>query len=323
MRYVVLSETGPLVSSLCLGTASFGTGLSRAAAFEQLDRFYERGGTFLDTARVYAAWIPGGDQASEKTIGAWMKERKLRNRIVISTKGAHPDLKTMNMARMGKAQVRGDLEESLCALGTDCIDLYFLHRDDPAVPVEEILDMLEEFRKEGKLRYYGCSNWKLERLKAADQEARRLGCKGFISNQLLWSIADINMPGIGDKTMVAMDSETFAYHAASGKSVMAYMSACKGYFVKKRQGLPLAPGLEAVYGNPSNELLLARLPAWEAKIRASTASLVLAYIMAAPFPSVPIASFSSLAQLDEGLAAADTGFPGDLFEEIRRSRRCL
>jgi aryl-alcohol dehydrogenase-like predicted oxidoreductase len=308
---------------LCLGTGSFGTGLPRAAAFEQLDRFYERGGTFLDTARVYAAWIPGGDQASEKTIGAWMKERKLRDRIVISTKGAHPDLKTMDIARMGKAQVRGDLEESLVALGTDCIDLYFLHRDDPAVPVTEILGMLEEFKKEGKLRHYGCSNWKLERLKAADREARRLGCEGFISNQLLWSIADINMSGIGDKTMVAMDGETFAYHAASGKSVMAYTSACRGYVAKKRQGLPLAPGLEAVYGNPSNELLLKDFPVWETALRAGTASIVLAYIMAAPFPSVPIASFSSLAQLDQGLAAADTDIPGDLFEEILRSRRFL
>jgi aryl-alcohol dehydrogenase-like predicted oxidoreductase len=302
---------------------SFGTGLPRAAAFEQLDRFYERGGTFLDTARVYAAWLPGGDQASEKTIGAWMKERKLRNRIVISTKGAHPDLKTMNVPRMEKAQVSRDLEESLKALGTGCIDLYFLHRDDPAVPVTEILGMLEEFRNQGKLRRYGCSNWKLERIQAADREARRLGYEGFISNQLLWSIADINTAGIGDKTMVAMDGETFAYHAASGKSVMAYTSACGGYFAKKRRGLPLSPDLETLYGGPSNDALLARLPAWEAELGAAAASIVLAYIMAAPFPAVPIASFSSLAQLDQGLAAADLDIPGDMLEEIRRSRRFL
>ncbi|MDR1654835.1 MAG: aldo/keto reductase [Treponema sp.] len=323
MKYVLLSQKGPSVSKLCLGTGSFGTGLPKAAAFEQMDHFYEQGGTFLDTARVYAAWIPGGDQASEKTIGAWMKERKLRDKIVISTKGAHPDLKTMDVPRMGKNQVRKDLEESLAALGTDWIDLYFLHRDDPAVPAAEILGMLEEFRKEGKIRRYGCSNWKLERIEAADLEARRLGYEGFISNQLLWCIADLNVSGIGDKTLAVMDKETFAYHARTGKSAMAYMSACKGYFTKKRRGLPVAPDLEAMYGNPSNEAVLDGLPAWEAALRSSTASIVLAYIMAGPFPAVPIASFSSLAQLDEGLAASDISFSPDILEEIRRSRRFL
>jgi aryl-alcohol dehydrogenase-like predicted oxidoreductase len=306
-----------------LGTGSFGTGIPGAAAFEQLDRFYEQGGTFLDTARVYAAWIPGGDQASEKTIGAWIKGRKNRDRIVISTKGAHPDLKTMDVPRMKKDLVRRDLEESLTALGTDCIDLYFLHRDDPATAVTEILDMLEGFRKEGKIRRYGCSNWKLDRVEAADREARRLGYEGFISNQLLWCAADVNVSGIGDKTLVAMDRETFAYHKGTGKSVMAYMSACKGYFVKRLRGLPPGPGLEAMYGNPSNEALLKAFPAWETALRASAASIVLAYVMAAPFPSAPVASFSSPAQLDEGLAAADLDFPPALFEEILKSRRFL
>jgi aryl-alcohol dehydrogenase-like predicted oxidoreductase len=321
MRYVELSEKGPLVSRLCLGTGSFGTAVPKAAAFEQLDRFYERGGDFVDTARVYAAWVPGGDQASEKTIGAWMKERKLRGKIVISTKGAHPDLKTMDVPRMKKALVRVDLEESLSALGTDCVDLYFLHRDDPATPVAEILGMLEEFRNEGKIRHYGCSNWKLERVKAAAREARRLGYGGFIANQLLWGIADINLSGIGDKTMTAMDAETFAYHTETGMSAMAYMSACRGYVTKKRRALPLAPGLEAMYGNPSNEVLLKGFPAWEEALRSAAASIVLAYIMAGPFPSVPIASFSSLAQLDEGLAAAEIDVPPGLLEEIRGSRR--
>ena len=123
--------------------------------------------------------------------------------------------------------------------------------------------------------------------------------------------------------MVVMDGETFAYHAASGKAVMAYTSACRGYLVKKRLRLPPGPDVETLYSNPSNDALLARLPAWEAELGAATASIVLAYIMAAPFPAVPIASFSSLAQLDQGLAAADLDIPGDTREDIRRSRRFL
>jgi aryl-alcohol dehydrogenase-like predicted oxidoreductase len=182
MNYITLFSGGPEVSKLCLGTGRFGAGLPREEALKQLDLFFDRGGNFVDTARVYADWVPGGHGASESTVGAWLKKRKLRNRVIISSKGAHPDLKTMHIPRMGPADVRFDLEESLRALGTDYIDLYFLHRDDPSRPVGEILDMLESFRKEGKIRHYGCSNWTLNRIEEADKAAAAL-VSAYVMNQ--------------------------------------------------------------------------------------------------------------------------------------------
>ena len=97
MRYIKLFPQGQEVSTLCLGTAGFGTRTPKEEAFKQMDVFFEKGGNFFDTARVYADWLPEGHGASEKTVGAWIKERKCRDKALISTKGAHPDLKTLKL----------------------------------------------------------------------------------------------------------------------------------------------------------------------------------------------------------------------------------
>jgi aryl-alcohol dehydrogenase-like predicted oxidoreductase len=315
MNYITLFPGGPEVSKLCLGAGQFGARLSREEAFKQLDVFFDRGGNFVDTARVYADWVPGGHGASETTIGDWLKGRKPGGRVFISSKGAHPDLKAMHIPRMSQADVRFDLEESLRALGTDRIDLYFLHRDDPSRPAGEILTMLEAFRKEGKIDYYGCSNWKLDRIEEADRAAASLGCRGFVCNQIRWGLADLNIQAISDKTLVVMDKEIHAFHRRTKKAAMAYTSSCGGYFSKKLQGRPLSPS--AVYDNEPNQKLLEKLKGWERELGRSAAVLVSAYVMNQDFPAVPISSFSSLEQLEEILPAADFAFPPALLEEIR------
>jgi aryl-alcohol dehydrogenase-like predicted oxidoreductase len=317
MKYIKLASDVPEVSILSLGAGSFGTAVSKQDAFTQMDVFFEKGGNFLDTARVYADWVPGGHGASEKTIGAWLKERKNRSRIVISTKGAHPDLKTMNIARMSPAEVQSDLEESLVDLKTDYIDLYFLHRDDVSRPVEEILSMLEGFKKQGKIRHYGFSNWALARMEEADKIAAASGYEGFLSDQIRYSLGDFNMDAIGDKTTLTMDMPIFAYHEKSKKAVMAYTSTCNGYFPKKLKAKAVSPSQEAVYANESNKKFLERLPVWEKQYHISAAALVPAYAAAQAFPSIPLVSFSSLEQLAEVLPAGDFSFPAELMDEIK------
>ncbi|AEF80414.1 aldo/keto reductase [Leadbettera azotonutricia] len=317
MKYIQLGSGIPEVSRLSLGTVFFGTTVSKQDSFKQMDAFFEKGGNFIDSARVYADWLPEGHGASEKTIGAWIKERKNRSRIVLSTKGAHPNLKTMNIARMSLAEVQSDLEDSLADLGTDYIDLYFLHRDDESRPVEEILSMLESFRKTGKIRHYGCSNWALARMEEADKVAAAKGYEGFLCDQIRYSLGDLNLDAIEDKTCIAMDKPIFAYHEKSKKAVMAYSSTCHGYFPKRLKGRAVSPSHEAVYSNDSNKKLLERLPAWEKQCRISAAALVPAYVAAQDFPSIPIVAFSSLEQLEEVIPAGDASLPRELLDEIR------
>ena len=323
MRYIKLFSNEPEVFALCLGTVLFGTTISQKEAFRQMDLFFERGGNCIDTARVYADWLPDGHGASEKTLGEWIKERKCRDKVFISTKGAHPDLKTMNIARMSHEELRSDLEESLKVLGTDYIDVYFLHRDDVSKPVEEILTILEEFKKEGKIKHYGCSNWKLPRMMEAEKAAARLGCSGFDCNQIRFGLADLNVEKIGDKTLVLMDREILSWHEKQKKPVMAYTSSCNGFFSKKLRGQSLSPSVEALYTNEANRILLQKLALWEKEYHCSAAALVLAYVMAQDFPSLPISAFSTCEQLEESIHAADIEFPREIMEEIQSIKKYL
>ena len=323
MKYFKIFSPGPEVSVLCLGTGSFGTDVPKEDAFKQMDFFFGKGGNCIDSARVYADWRPNGHGASEKTVGDWIKERKCRDKVFISTKGAHPDLKTMHIPRMSHKDLRFDLEESLKALRTDYIDIYFLHRDDTSTPIDEILENLEAFRKEGKIRHYGCSNWTLARMEEAERTASRRGDAGFACDQIRFGMADINAQAAGDQTMVSMDKEIFSWHEKTGKPVMAYTSSCNGYFSKKLKGKPVSHAHEAVYGNVQNKKLLEKLEIWEKTYKLPAAALVSAYVTAQLFPAIAISSFSSLEQLDEFVRAADFDFPREILPEIRDIKQFL
>jgi aryl-alcohol dehydrogenase-like predicted oxidoreductase len=317
MKYQKLCAQGPEVSKLCLGTVSFGTGISRKEAFEQMDCFAGKGGNFIDSARVYAEWLPGGHGASEKTIGAWLKERKIRDKVVISTKGAHPDLKTMNISRMSREEIRRDLEESLKALETDYIDIYFLHRDDVSRPAAEILENLEIFKKEGKILRYGCSNWTLARMEEADKTAASGGFEGFVCDQIRFSLGDLNAAKVTDKTLVPMDKDIYAWHERTKKAVMAYTSSGNGWFSKKLLGKPIPADKDAVYNNAPNQKLLENLKAWEKEFGVSAAVLVTSYVMNHAFPSIPIVAFSSINQLEELITATEFSFPPEALKTVR------
>jgi aryl-alcohol dehydrogenase-like predicted oxidoreductase len=317
MKYVAIIPKGPEVSRLCLGTGSFGSTLSKEDAFKQMDLFFNKGGNFFDTARVYADWLPGGHGASESAVGSWIELRKNRNKIVISTKGAHPALKSMNISRMSPGELRSDLEESLRCLKTDYIDLYFLHRDDNSRSVEEILQSLEVFKKEGKILHYGFSNWTLNRMKEADMTASHLGFEGFICDQIRFSLADLNCEAVSDKTCVSMDRDVFNWHEKTGKVVMAYTSSAKGWFSKKLQGKPVSAGAEAEFDIESNWKLLEKLRIWEKELNLNAQAIVSAYVMSQSFPAVPISSFSSTDQLKELLLAGDFTLPLEIRNEIQ------
>ena len=188
-----MNNTDLRLSRVCLGGAGFGNTLDEDASFKILDTFIENGGNFIDTANVYCRWVPGLENCSEKIIGKWLKSRNMYNNVIIATKGAHYNINDpLKKPRLSPAEIRADLDDSLRTLGIEAIDFYWLHRDDTSRPIEEITDSLEAFKKEGKLRYYGFSNFKIERAEAARKymESRSLNGPYAISNQ--WSFASVN-----------------------------------------------------------------------------------------------------------------------------------
>jgi aryl-alcohol dehydrogenase-like predicted oxidoreductase len=317
MELKKLLDTELMVSPICLGTVNYDTALPKADSKYQLSHFLDMGGNFIDTAHIYGDWEPGLDARSERTIGEWLHETGNRDKLVIATKGAHPAWKALTVPRVQPKDIEKDLDESLSYLNTDYIDLYFLHRDDPKVPVSAIIDCLDAACWKGKIRYYGCSNWSLPRIKEAAAYAKSKGSKGFVVDQLMWSLADINFHNLPDKTFILMDGQTHAHHHEHHMNVMAYMSIAKGYFTRRHQGEKLPEGVTSVYDNASNDRIYDLASKIVSQGEYSFMDLSLMYIMSErKFPAIPIASFDNPAQLVEGLSCWDKPIPLDVMEEF-------
>jgi aryl-alcohol dehydrogenase-like predicted oxidoreductase len=236
MNTQTLPHTELRVSEVCLGGGDMGGQLDKTSSFALLDRYLELGGNFIDTAHVYNNWIPGERSRSEKMIGSWMRSKRNRDRLVIATKGGHPDLRHMGVPRLSDQEILEDLEESLIYMQVDHIDLYWLHRDDPSRPVEELVDLLAEQVKAGRIRYAGVSNWRLERLQAAQEYAARAGLPAFAADQVLWNAAVIDRAAIPDPTIHVMDKPLWDYHKATGLAAIPFTSQANGLFDKLEKG---------------------------------------------------------------------------------------
>ena len=161
MEYRTLGRSGTSVSTLCLGTMTFGAETDEEGSFERLDQFVEAGGNFLDTADVYS------HGRSEEIIGRWLAERSgVRDRLVVATKGRFPMGDGPNDAGLSRVHLSQALDASLRRLGTDHIDLYQAHAWDPMTPLEETLRFFDDAVRAGKIRYAGVSNflgWQLQK----------------------------------------------------------------------------------------------------------------------------------------------------------------
>ncbi len=143
---------GKKSSKILLGTAYFGDGISEETAFSMMDKFREMGGTHIDTARLYA------DGRAEEIVAKWRKSRGA-NEMLISSKGGYPTSDAPDKVRISDKEIRYDLDLSLKALDTECIDFYWVHRDDEVTPAGEVVETLNALVKEGKIKKFGVSNW--------------------------------------------------------------------------------------------------------------------------------------------------------------------
>jgi aryl-alcohol dehydrogenase-like predicted oxidoreductase len=311
LNRIRLPDTDLIVAPISMGSTALGSTLDREASFRLLDAYADAGGNFVDTALVYANWLPIERSISEKTIGAWLHTRHNRARIVLSTKGAHPELDSMHVSRLSPAEIQADLEASLNHLGVETIDIYWLHRDDPSRPVAEILTALAGHIQAGKIRYVGCSNWHTPRIREAQAYAQAHGIPAFTGNQMLWSLAAIDPARLADQTLAVMDPDMYQYHCQTGLLAMPYTSQAGGYFSKLAAGQASAPAGARVtnpanpYDLPLNQARLARIRQLSAQTGLSLTQIVLAYLLSQPFVTVPLIGPKTMAHLQDSLTAAD------------------
>ena len=323
MRYRIIKDTDLEVSNLCLGTAPFGEKLSREESFEILDAFVRGGGNFLDTANIYCKWAPGLGNCSDEILGEWLRVRGAYRDVTIATKGGHYLFdEPGRRPRLAERELRRDLEESLRTLGLETIDFYWLHRDDETRPVEELVDLLEKLRGEGKIRYYGFSNYKPRRAARAAEYLASRGLKGpwAISNQ--WSMASVN-PGKNtnpDPTLEEFTQEEYELHLRTQIPAIPYSSTAMGFFEKlKKAGVAarggglvcvgdrqsISPSLwEACY-NEDNLKKYEALLRLQEQTGHSLQALSLAWLISRPFQVFPVGGVRNLRQLEGFLEAGD------------------
>lgn len=281
------------VSPLCFGGNVFGWTADEATSFRLLDAFVDAGFNFIDTADVYSRWVPGHQGGESETIlGKWFKRSGKRDKVVIATKAGFEmatDKKGLSKAYLFRA-----VEDSLSRLQTDRIDLYQSHTDDKETPLEETLEAYGQLIQQGKVRAIGASNYGGERLSEALRVSKQHGYPSYQCLQPLYNLCD----------RANYESDLEPVCTANGLGVIPYFSLAAGFLTGKyRSESDLSKSPRGVrvknYLNDRGFRILDALDQVAKQHNATPARVALAWLMARPSITAPIASATSLDQLNE------------------------
>jgi aryl-alcohol dehydrogenase-like predicted oxidoreductase len=304
MKKRELGRSGISVAPLALGGNVFGWTADEKASFAVLDAFVDAGFDLVDTADCYSYWLPGhvGGE-SESVIGRWLAKSGKRGKITLATKVG---IEFGGRGGLRREHILRSVDESLRRLNTDRIDLYQAHRDDPHAPLDETLAAFAELVRAGKVRALGASNYEAPRLAEALAASARLGVPRFECLQPCYNLC-----------------ERSGYEAAleplcgrKGVAVIPYYSLASGFLTGKyRTPADLAGrargGHVETYMNERGFRILAALDAAASGLGVKPASLALAWLIARPGITAPIASATSVEQLADLTAAARLTLPAE------------
>ncbi|MFD1949995.1 aldo/keto reductase [Sphingomonas arantia] len=291
-----LGNSGLTIAPLVLGGNVFGWTADRAAGFAVLDAFVAGGGTMIDTADVYSAWVPGhAGGESETLIGEWLRHSGRRDDVLIATKVGM--LAGDGGDGLAPARIAAAVDASLRRLGTDRIDLYFAHRDDPAVPLAEPLDAFDRLVRAGKVRAIGASNFTGPRLDEAANVAAAHGLTAFSVVQPHYNLLE----------RTEFETTLLPVVRERGLGVMPYYGLAAGFLTGKYRRTTDLTGARATgagrYLDARGLAMLGALDLVAARHAANPARIALAWLMARPCITAPIASATSAAQVADLIAA--------------------
>jgi len=302
MKYKKFGNTGLEVSVICLGTMQFGWSTDEKTSFKILDRFFEEGGNFIDTADVYSRWVegnPGG--VSERIIGKWMKSRNVREGIVLATKVRGRMWEGPNGEGLSRKHIMKAVEDSLRRLQTDYIDLYQVHWPDWDTPLEETLRALDDLVRDGKVRYIGASNYPAWYLTKALWISDKYGLHRFESIQPQYSL--VYREEFEKELMPLAEDQKLA--------VIPYSPLAGGFLTgkyKRNRPLPPSPRAETIkrrFFTEKNFTIIEELEKMAFKYAAKVSQIALAWLLSKSYITAPIIGASSVEQLMENLGALD------------------
>lgn len=309
-----LGRSGLQVSPLCFGGNVFGWTVDEATSFSLLDAWVDAGFNFIDTADVYSRWAPGHQGGeSETVIGKWLKARGQRDRIVLATKVG----KDMGGGKVGlkPAYIRQAVEDSLRRLQTDVIDLYQSHDDDLDTPLEETLGAYAELIQAGKVRAIGASNHSAPRLAQALQTSERLGLPRYESLQPLYNLYD----------RAVFEDALRPLCLERGVGVINFYALAAGFLTGKYRTEADAaksargPKTVGLYLNERGLRILAELDEVAERYEATPGQVAIAWQLAQPGITAPIASATSLDQLAGLVKATRLQLDADALEALSQA----
>jgi aryl-alcohol dehydrogenase-like predicted oxidoreductase len=313
MKTRKLGNSSLQVTPLCFGGNVFGWTIDEAASFRLLDALTDAGLNFIDTADVYSRWKPGNQGGeSETIIGKWLKQSGKRDRLVIATKVGVD----MGGGKKGlsKAHMLESVDNSLRRLQTDYIDLYQSHKDDPDTPQEETLTTYAQLIRSGKVRAIGASNFSADRLRQALEISEKHGLPRYESLQPEYNLY-----------IRTFENELEPLCRESNIGVISYYSLASGFLSGKyrsEQDLSKSPRGNIKVKNYLNERgsrILDALDKVAAEKRSTRAQVAIAWVMSRPSITAPIASATSVEQLQDLLAATELKLDAGSMDVLNRA----
>jgi aryl-alcohol dehydrogenase-like predicted oxidoreductase len=308
-----LGHSGIEVPALCFGGNVFGWTADEARSFELLDALLAGGLNFVDTADSYSTWVPGhlGGE-SETIIGNWFKARGNRSKVVLATKVGSP----MGEGKKGlsKNYIRQAVEDSLKRLQTDYIDLYQSHRDDDSTPQVDTLGIYADLMKEGKVRAIGASNFTPERVESSLEVSRKHNLPRYETLQPEYNLYDRG----------GYEYKLEGVCVKHGLGVIPYFSLASGFLSGKYRSAEEAAsrpraGMLKKYFNERGMRILESLDEVARELKAKPAQVALAWMMARPSITAPIASATTVEQLQELVAATRLDLPVGAIEKLNQA----
>ncbi len=298
MKRVTLGQSSIEIAPIVFGGNVFGWTADQQQSFKLLDACVEQGINMIDTADVYSAWAPGNSGGeSETVIGNWLQQSGKRDQVVIATKVGMP--LPSGSGGLAKQHIINSVEASLKRLQTDYIDLYYAHKDDESVAFDETFAAFLQLQDEGKVRAIASSNYSASRLQQALQFTQQNNLKGFVAHQPEYNLFD----------RAGYEGELEEVCQQFGLGVVTYFSLASGFLSGKyRNAEDLQQSKRAdfvqKYLTPRGLAILDVLTEVAQQHQVSAATVALAWIIARPSISAPIASATSIEQLQQLCAAA-------------------
>jgi aryl-alcohol dehydrogenase-like predicted oxidoreductase len=310
MQTRTLGHSDIQIVPLVLGGNVFGWTTDAETSFTILDAFVDRGFNFIDTADVYSRWVPGHTGGESETIlGQWFKRSGKRDKVVLATK-VGMDLGEGKKG-LSKKRILEAVEDSLTRLQTDHIDLYQSHKDDPETLFEETLEAYALLIDQGKVRIIGASNYTGERLAAAAEAAENTKLPAYQTLQPEYNLYDRQ----------GYERDLAPVAGRLGVSVIPYFSLASGFLTGKYKTKEDAKGanreaLVAKYFDERGEKILKALNEVSQQTGATQASVALAWLLARPTITAPIASATSMRQLESLFAAVDLKLDPEALDKL-------